>query len=77
MDRRDFLKLFALSAAGIYIPKRSYFFMPRAPIITHCLLPESPNMPVYVWVDGKKYNVKASKIYGIGQSKWIDVISSS
>ena len=29
MDRRDFLKLFALSAAGIYIPKRTYFDMGR------------------------------------------------
>lgn len=29
MDRRDFLKLFALGAAGLYVPTRSYFFMPR------------------------------------------------
>ena len=34
MDRRDFLKLFALSAAGIYIPKRSYFFMPQTQLRT-------------------------------------------
>ncbi len=29
MNRRNFLKAFALGAAGLYIPKRSYFFMPR------------------------------------------------
>jgi len=29
MDRRDFLMLFAIGAAGLYIPKTSYFFMPR------------------------------------------------
>ncbi len=29
MDRRDFLKLFAITATGIYIPKTSYFFMPK------------------------------------------------
>ena len=31
MDRRDFLKLFSVTAAGLYIPKVSYFFMPRRP----------------------------------------------
>ncbi len=30
MDRRDFLKLFALSAAGLYIPKVTYFDMGRS-----------------------------------------------
>ena len=29
MDRRDFLKLFAITAAGIYVPTKSYFFMPK------------------------------------------------
>lgn len=29
MNRRDFLKLFAIGAAGLYVPTRSYFFMPR------------------------------------------------
>ncbi len=29
VDRRDFLKLFAITAAGLYVPRRSYFFMPR------------------------------------------------
>ena len=36
MDRRDFLKLFAITAAGVYVPKTTYFFMPprkRATII--------------------------------------------
>ena len=29
MNRRDFLKFFGLTVAGIYVPKKSYFFMPR------------------------------------------------
>lgn len=35
MDRRDFLKLFALSAAGLYVPTRSYFFMSNPNLTAH------------------------------------------
>lgn len=34
MDRRDFLKLMALSTAGLYVPKRSFFFMPQTQMKT-------------------------------------------
>lgn len=34
MDRRDFLKLMGLSAAGLYVPTRSYFFMPQTQLKT-------------------------------------------
>ena len=33
MDRRDFLKLFAITAAGVYIPTKSYFFVPKPHIV--------------------------------------------
>ena len=36
MDRRDFLKLFALGAAGLYIPKVTYFDMGKSLTSVYC-----------------------------------------
>lgn len=66
MNRRDFMKLFALSAAGIYIPRRTYFFMPKIDPSRDWTEIDLSTKPISVWVGDKQYSVQGSKLYGIG-----------
>lgn len=71
MDRRDFLKLFALSAAGLYIPKTSYFFMPRVQRwivdIDLSMMSVSP-CAVKVLIAGQEYVLKPNSVlYTLGR----------
>ncbi len=63
MDRRDFLKLFALSTAGLYVPTRSYFFMPR-PLefeqITSVWIQKNPTYGY--WLQVSKHNLLSFKL---------------
>ena len=85
MDRRDFLKLFAITAAGIYIPKKSYFFMPRPKLIeipvmlgnVEAVFEHGDSQAIIgvppsfgsISVNGKEYKIMKSKLYTVGTGR--------